>query len=145
MGYEPQFTITHRLLSQVEAVTSLRERILGATVELAWIPALQKDTRHRNAGAATDRQSRGGEERMGAGNEPDSGCRQNVIRRGPMRSARIYAQTSDDGGSAGRAEAAARRPVRGRDCRWGWTRGSHIGRELAEWMVVRVRSRWRGR
>lgn len=53
MGYEPQFTITPRLLSQVEAVTSLRERILGATVELAWIPALQKDTRHRNAHAST--------------------------------------------------------------------------------------------
>ena len=53
MGYEPQFTITHRLLAQVEAVTSLRERILGATVELSWIPALQKDTRNRNAHAST--------------------------------------------------------------------------------------------
>lgn len=53
MSYEPHFTITHGFLSQVEAVTALRERILGAAVELSWIPALQKDTRHRNAHAST--------------------------------------------------------------------------------------------
>jgi len=51
--YEPQFTITARLLSGVEAVAALRERILGATVELSWIPALQKDTRTRNVHAST--------------------------------------------------------------------------------------------
>ena len=61
----------------------------------------------------------------------------------PMRSARIYAQAGDDGGSAGGAEAEARGPVRRRDARWGWTRGSHFGREFAEWVVVWVRSRWR--
>ena len=53
MSYEPQFSITPRLLAQVEAVAALRERILGAAVELSWIPALQKDTRHRNAHAST--------------------------------------------------------------------------------------------
>jgi len=31
----------------------LRERILGAAVELSWIPALQKDTRTRNGHAST--------------------------------------------------------------------------------------------
>ncbi len=53
MSYEPQFSITPRLLSQVETVAALRERILGAAVELSWIPALQKDTRTRNVHAST--------------------------------------------------------------------------------------------
>lgn len=34
-------------------VAALRERILGAAVELSWIPALQKDTRTRNVHAST--------------------------------------------------------------------------------------------
>ena len=37
MSYEPQFTISPRLLSLVEAVAALRERIQGAAVELSWI------------------------------------------------------------------------------------------------------------
>ena len=53
MSYEPQFSITPKLLSQVESVAALRERILGASVELSWIPALQKDTRTRNVHAST--------------------------------------------------------------------------------------------
>ena len=53
MSYEPQFTITPTLLSLVEQVAVLRERIQGAAVELSWIPALQKDTRTRNGHAST--------------------------------------------------------------------------------------------
>ena len=53
MSYQPHFTITPGLLSQVEAVAALRERILGAAIELTWIPALQKDTRTRNVHAST--------------------------------------------------------------------------------------------
>ena len=53
MSYEPQFSITPGLLAQVETVAALRERILGAAVELSWIPALQKDTRTRNVHAST--------------------------------------------------------------------------------------------
>ena len=53
MSYEPQFSITPKLLSQVEIVAALRERILGATVELSWMPELQKDTRTRNVHAST--------------------------------------------------------------------------------------------
>ena len=53
MSYEPQFTITPRLLSLVEGIAALRERILGAAVEVSWIPALQKDTRTRNGHAST--------------------------------------------------------------------------------------------
>jgi len=53
MSYEPQFSITPALVTQVEAIAALRERILGAAVELSWIPALQKDTRMRNVHAST--------------------------------------------------------------------------------------------
>jgi Fic family protein len=53
MPYIPQFTITPTLLSDVEQVAALRERIQGAVVDLAWIPALQKDTRTRNVHAST--------------------------------------------------------------------------------------------
>lgn len=53
MAYEPEFTITARLLSLVEEIAALRERILGAAVEVSWIPALQKDTLTRNGHAST--------------------------------------------------------------------------------------------
>lgn len=53
MSYAPQFTISPSLLSLVEQVAVLRERIQGAAVELSWIPALQKDTRTRNGHAST--------------------------------------------------------------------------------------------
>ena len=53
MSYQPQFTISSALLSRVEAITTLRERIQGASVQVAWIPALQKDTRIRNAHSST--------------------------------------------------------------------------------------------
>ena len=53
MAYQPQFTITPALLARVETITALRERIQGASVQVAWIPALQKDTRIRNAHSST--------------------------------------------------------------------------------------------
>ena len=53
MSYQPRFTITPALLARVEAVAALRERIQGAAVQVAWIPALQKDTRARNAHSST--------------------------------------------------------------------------------------------
>ena len=53
MAYVPQFTITPALLAEVEQVAALRERIQSAVVDLAWIPALQKDTRTRNVHAST--------------------------------------------------------------------------------------------
>lgn len=53
MSYQPQFTISPRLLARIEAVAALRERIQAAAVELSWIPALQKDTRTRNVHAST--------------------------------------------------------------------------------------------
>ena len=53
MAYEPHFSISPRLLALVESVAALRERIQSATVELSWVPALQKDTRTRNVHAST--------------------------------------------------------------------------------------------
>ena len=53
MSYVPQFAITPHLLSLVEAIAVLRERIQGAAIGLSWIPALQKDTRTRNVHAST--------------------------------------------------------------------------------------------
>lgn len=53
MAYIPHFTITPALLAEVEQVAALRERIQGAVVDIAWIPALQKDTRTRNVHAST--------------------------------------------------------------------------------------------
>lgn len=53
MSYQPQFTITPALLARVEQIAALRERILLATVQVPWIPALQKDTRTRNTHSST--------------------------------------------------------------------------------------------
>jgi len=53
MSYCPQFTITPALLARVESIAVLRERVQGAAVQVAWIPALQKDTRARNAHSST--------------------------------------------------------------------------------------------
>lgn len=53
MSFKPVFTITPGLLTQVEQVAALRERILAAAVQVPWIPALQKDTRIRNAHSST--------------------------------------------------------------------------------------------
>lgn len=53
MAYVPQFIISPRLLEEVEQIAALRERIQNAVVDLAWIPALQKDTRTRNVHAST--------------------------------------------------------------------------------------------
>jgi Fic family protein len=53
MSYQPKFAITPRLLTLVQDISALRERIAGATIEVPWIPALQKDTRARNTHSST--------------------------------------------------------------------------------------------
>src|SRR5947208_4363416 len=53
MNYAPLYTITPVLLTEVERIAALRERILAAAVQVPWIPALQKDTRIRNAHCST--------------------------------------------------------------------------------------------
>jgi len=53
VGYEPQFTISPALLARAEQIAASRERILLATVQVPWVPALQKDTRTRNTHSST--------------------------------------------------------------------------------------------
>jgi Fic family protein len=53
MSYQPQFGVRPALIARVEQIAALRERILAATVEVPWIPALQKDTRTRNTHSST--------------------------------------------------------------------------------------------
>lgn len=53
MSYQPQFQISPALLSRVETIAALRERIQSASVQVAWIPALQKDSRARTAHSST--------------------------------------------------------------------------------------------
>lgn len=53
MSYAPTFTISASLLGDIEEIASLREKILSATIQVPWIPALQRDTRARNAHSST--------------------------------------------------------------------------------------------
>ena len=53
MDFAPQFTVSARLLRELEAITALKTRIAGATVQVAWIPQLAKDSRQRGAHAST--------------------------------------------------------------------------------------------
>lgn len=53
MAYQPQFTVSAQLLATIERITALREQILAATVQVPWIPVLQKDARVRNTHSST--------------------------------------------------------------------------------------------
>ena len=53
MAYLPIFTITPRLLILVETIAVLRERILSASVQVAWIPSLQREARVQTAHSST--------------------------------------------------------------------------------------------
>lgn len=53
MAYQPGFTITAPLTRRLEEIAALREKILGATIQVPWIPALQKDARVRNTHSST--------------------------------------------------------------------------------------------
>jgi Fic family protein len=53
VSYEPSFTITPALLGRIEEIAALREKILTATIQVPWVPTLQKDTRTRNAHSST--------------------------------------------------------------------------------------------
>ena len=53
MPYQPQFTVSARLIGELEAIAVLRERILAATVQVPWMPNLQRDARVRNTHSST--------------------------------------------------------------------------------------------
>jgi len=53
MAYEPRFTVTAHLLALLEDIAAFREKILAATIQVPWIPTLQKDARIRNTHSST--------------------------------------------------------------------------------------------
>lgn len=53
MAFQPTFKITAPLLRDLEIIAALREKISLATVQVTWVPALQKDARARNTHSST--------------------------------------------------------------------------------------------
>ena len=47
MAYRPQFPARPALLTRVEAIAAPRKRRAAVAVQVAWIPARQKDARVR--------------------------------------------------------------------------------------------------
>jgi Fic family protein len=53
MPYQPEFTVSARVVAELETIAVLRERILAATVQVPWMPSLQRDARVRNTHSST--------------------------------------------------------------------------------------------
>ncbi len=53
MNFKPAYTITPVLVGRIEQIAALREKILGAAVNVAWIPAMQFDAKARNTHCST--------------------------------------------------------------------------------------------
>jgi Fic family protein len=53
MNYQPVFYVTSRLISRIEQISALRERVINAMVNVSWIPVLQLDAKTRNAHCST--------------------------------------------------------------------------------------------
>lgn len=53
MPYVPKFIVTAHLVKIIEEIASFREKIISSTIQVPWIPALQKDARVRNAHGST--------------------------------------------------------------------------------------------
>jgi len=53
MSFQPQFTVSARLLRELEVIADLKARIAAATIQVAWVPQLAKDSRQRGAHAST--------------------------------------------------------------------------------------------
>ena len=53
MTYQPIYTVSPILVRHLEQIASARERILSATVNVSWVPALQMDSKARNAHCST--------------------------------------------------------------------------------------------
>lgn len=53
MVYEPVFTVSARLVALLEEIAALRAQVIAATVQVPWIPRLQRDARVRNTHSST--------------------------------------------------------------------------------------------
>ncbi len=53
MSYTPRFRVTSHLLNLIEEIAVYREKILSATLQVPWIPILQRDSRIRATHSST--------------------------------------------------------------------------------------------
>lgn len=53
MPYSPQFHITPHLIKIIEEISVCRQKILSATVQVPWIPLLQREARTRTTHSST--------------------------------------------------------------------------------------------
>lgn len=53
MPYQPKFAVSAKVVRELERIAVLRERILSATVQVPWMPSLQRDARVRNTHSST--------------------------------------------------------------------------------------------
>ena len=53
MSFQPQFRVSARLVRDLETIAELRAKLMSATIQVAWVPQLQKDSRQRGAHAST--------------------------------------------------------------------------------------------
>src|SRR3989338_6420514 len=53
MPCTPRFHISPHLIKIIEEISSYRQRIVAATVQVPWIPVLQRDARTRTTHSST--------------------------------------------------------------------------------------------
>ena len=53
MSYQPLFIVSAQVVEELETIAVLRERILAATVQVPWMPSLQREARVRNTHSST--------------------------------------------------------------------------------------------
>jgi len=53
MAYKPRFHISPHLLRIIEEISAHRQKILSATIQVPWIPILQRDSRARTTHSST--------------------------------------------------------------------------------------------
>ncbi|MBI2336576.1 MAG: Fic family protein [Deltaproteobacteria bacterium] len=53
MAYIPHFHVTQHLLKLIEELSAYRQKIISATLQVPWIPLLQRDARARNTHSST--------------------------------------------------------------------------------------------
>ncbi len=53
MAYHPRFHISAHLLKLIEEISAYRQKVISATIQVPWIPILQRDARTRTTHSST--------------------------------------------------------------------------------------------
>lgn len=53
MGYSPKFHVTPHLIKIIEEISAFRQKILSSTLQVPWIPLLQREARARTTHSST--------------------------------------------------------------------------------------------